>query len=188
VVYVTGFDRGVGMPDLEQFLKKYGEVANLIRQTDDKGRGKNFVFVEYKTKEAAEMAVEDSGRANLMGRRLTINYKMSRIKQVIDRDCWFCSDNPNIERHLIVMEKKNFYVALPKGPVCDEHFLIIPHKHLAHSLELDADQDKEFHEIKSTLIEYLTTERSLDFVYFERNLPFTFAKAAHMNAQLIALP
>jgi RNA recognition motif-containing protein len=80
VVYVTGFDRGIGMPDLEQFLQKYGQVAHLIRQTDDKGRGKNFVFVEYKNPEAAALAVEDSGRANLMGRRLTINYKMTRVK------------------------------------------------------------------------------------------------------------
>jgi hypothetical protein len=139
IVYVTGFDKGVGMPDLEQYLTKYGVIANLVRQTDEKGRGKNFVFVEYKTSEAAQLAVEDSGRANLMGRRLTINYKISRVKQVVDRDCWFCSDNPNIERHLIVMEKKNFYVALPKGPACDEHFLIIPHKHIGHSLELDPE-------------------------------------------------
>ena len=49
IVYVTGFDKGVGMPDLEQYLTKYGPIANLIRQTDEKGRGKNFVFVEYKT-------------------------------------------------------------------------------------------------------------------------------------------
>ena len=33
--------------------------------------------------------------------------------------------------------KKDFYAALPKGPVTDEHFLIIPKKHTAHSLELD---------------------------------------------------
>jgi len=33
--------------------------------------------------------------------------------------------------------RKYFYAALPKGPVTDEHFLIIPKQHIAHSLELD---------------------------------------------------
>lgn len=54
------------------------------------------------------------------------------------------------------MEKKHFYVALPKGPVCDQHFLIIPHKHIGHSLELDPEQEVEFLDIKANLIDYLT--------------------------------
>jgi hypothetical protein len=93
--------------------------------------------VEYANPEAALKAIEDSGRANIMGRKLQINYKISKVKVVEDRDCWFCIDNPKIEKHLIIKQGKHFYSALPKGPVCDEHFLIIPNKHIAHSLELD---------------------------------------------------
>ena len=52
--------------------------------------------MEYEDKESAEKAVDDSGKANVMGRRLTINYKMSRQKVLEDRDCWFCYNNPNV--------------------------------------------------------------------------------------------
>jgi hypothetical protein len=53
--------------------------------------------VEYEDKESAERAIEESGRANILGRKLTINYKMSKVKEVEDRDCWFCYDNPNVK-------------------------------------------------------------------------------------------
>lgn len=69
----------------------------MQKKIDDKGRSKGFVFVEYKDKESAAKAVEDSGRANLMGNRLTINYKISKIKVLEDRDCWFCLDNPKVK-------------------------------------------------------------------------------------------
>jgi hypothetical protein len=44
-----------------------------------------------------------------------------------DKDCWFCWANPTISKELIIKEIKNdFYLAMPKGPVTDEHFLIVP--------------------------------------------------------------
>jgi RNA recognition motif-containing protein len=95
-VYVTGYDRKMPFVDLENFMKQYGEIMNVQKKIDERGRGKGFVFVEYKAKESADRAVEDSGRANLMGNRLTINYKVSKVKVVEDRDCWFCLENPNV--------------------------------------------------------------------------------------------
>lgn len=92
--------------------------------------------MEFETEESAEKAVEDSGRANVLGRKLTINHKMRRVKVEEDKDCWFCFNNPNvkirrmievkIERHLIFCVREHFYAALPKGPVNDQHLLIIP--------------------------------------------------------------
>ena len=38
---------------------------------------------------------------------------------------------------MIFRETENFYLALAKGPVSDEHFLIIPKQHIASSVELD---------------------------------------------------
>ena len=38
---------------------------------------------------------------------------------------------------MIFEERKHIYAALPKGPVVDHHWLIIPKKHIPHSLELD---------------------------------------------------
>ncbi|KAI3646773.1 hypothetical protein MP228_009701 [Amoeboaphelidium protococcarum] len=50
--------------------------------------------------------------------------------KVIDvQKCWFCLSNPDIESHLIVSIGKYYYVALPKGPLCKNHVLIIPIAH-----------------------------------------------------------
>jgi len=69
---------------------------------------------------------------------------------------------------------------MPKGPVCDEHFLIIPNRHIAHSLELDNIQEEEYLNLKQDMIN-LIQSRQLEYLLFERNVPFKFEKAAHMN-------
>ena len=66
---------------------------------------------------------------------------MKRVRIQEDKDCWFCYNNPKIEKELIISkagDKNEFYLAMPKGPVTDEHFLIVPKEHLASSLELTA--------------------------------------------------
>ena len=78
-----------------------------------------------------------NNEGTLQGRQLKINFKMKRVKVQEDKDCWFCYDNPSIERDLIVRIYEHFYIALPKGPVVDHHFLIVPKKHIAHSIELN---------------------------------------------------
>lgn len=78
-----------------------------MRQYDHKGRTKNFVFVEFETKEAAEKAVEDTGRANVLGRKLTINYKVTKTKILEDKDCWFCFNNPNVMLILLLFRLSN---------------------------------------------------------------------------------
>lgn len=41
--------------------------------------------------------------------------------------------------------------------------------------------------MKQGIVDYLLQEKSLDYLIFERNIPFNFQKAAHMNVQIIGL-
>lgn len=70
---------------------------------------------------------------------------------------------------------------MPKGPVCDDHFLIVPKQHIAHSLELSEAQEDEFIQLREFLIDYIINVKRQDYLLFERNSPFKFEKAAHMN-------
>jgi len=79
-VYVGNIDRQLTLEDLETHLHQYGKIKQVISQKDQKGRRKDFVFVEYEEKEGAEKAVESSGKAALGGRRLKINYKVKTRK------------------------------------------------------------------------------------------------------------
>jgi galactose-1-phosphate uridylyltransferase len=93
-----------------------------------------------------------------------------------DKDCWFCLDNPGIEKNLIVNEggSSDFYLAVPKGPVIDEHFLIVPKKHIAHSLELSDTQEEDIAKMKQRVLNYLSNDKRMDYIVFERNMPFNF--------------
>ena len=77
--------------------------------------------------------------------------------------------------------REDFYAAIPKGPIMDEHFLIIPKQHIGHSIELSDQQEEQYFSLKKDLIDYLTNKRKLDYILFERNIPFKFQKASHMN-------
>lgn len=61
------------------------------------------MFVEFELADSATQAVEDSGRANVLGRKLTMNFKMTKKANsnnagnaLEDKDCWFCFENPNV--------------------------------------------------------------------------------------------
>mmetsp|Transcript_41033 Transcript_41033/g.39548 ORF Transcript_41033/g.39548 Transcript_41033/m.39548 type:complete len:173 (+) Transcript_41033:149-667(+) len=166
-------------------MEKYGAIKHFSRQYDHKGRSKGHAFVEYHELESAQKAVEETGRANVLGRKLVMNYKIATKKVLEDRDCWFCFDNPNIEKHLIFYESKSFYLALPKGPIADEHVLIVPKKHLAHSVQLNEEEEKELKEIQDKVIATMGKDNSFDYILFERNMSFSFQKASHMNIQVI---
>jgi len=77
---------------------------------------------------------------------------------------------------------------MPKGPVCDDHFLLVPKRHIAHTLELSDEILEEYERLRDFLLDYITNVKRMDYVLFERNSPFKFEKAAHMNIQIVALP
>lgn len=42
--------------------------------------------------------------------------------------------------------------------------------------------------MKADIVELISSKKGMDYVMFERNVPFKFEKALHMNAQIIGLP
>jgi hypothetical protein len=44
-------------------------------------------------------------------------------------ECWFCLASPHVEKHLVVAVGAETYLALPKGGISEDHFLIIPIAH-----------------------------------------------------------
>ncbi|XP_063901518.1 CWF19-like protein 1 [Zophobas morio] len=60
-----------------------------------------------------------------------------------EEDCWFCLKSPNIAKNLIVHVGEHFYLALAKGPLVDEHLLILPISHVSCSIELTNEETEE---------------------------------------------
>ena len=65
----------------------------------------------------------------------------------IEGTCWFCFNNPNIDKDLIIKSFKYFYVAFAKGPINNYHFLVIPKSHIQCYVALPIEQKQEFYSI-----------------------------------------
>jgi Protein similar to CwfJ C-terminus 1 len=86
--------------------------------------------------------------------------KMSRPpRQPFDQEkCWFCLSSQNVEKHLVISIGDNFYLALAKGPLNEDHVLILSITHIQCAAMLNADDWKELEKFKAALKRYFKSE------------------------------
>lgn len=65
--------------------------------------------------------------------------------------CWFCLSSKDVSRHLVISEGKEVYLALAKGGVVDDHFLILPIMHHQSLSTLPDHIKEEFRKYKVSL-------------------------------------
>ena len=73
----------------------------------------------------------------------------------------------------------NFYCALAKGPLVEEHVLIVPIEHLPSTLSLPSDSDSELQKFKHALKRYFRKHGNA-MIVFERYLNPRAANHAHL--------
>ena len=83
-------------------------------------------------------------------------------------DCWFCLASPACEKHLIVAEYEECYVALPKGGVNEHHALIVPVEHGGDGALVNRKLSPEIESVKSKLRLHARTVLNKDLFVFER--------------------
>ncbi|KAF2899890.1 hypothetical protein ILUMI_06297 [Ignelater luminosus] len=109
--------------------------------------------------------------------------KGKRQKVEFDQNkCWFCLASSSVEKHLVVTVGNLVYLALAKGALVDEHFLICPVEHHQCVIGLSEAVLKELQEFKAALIKYYGANGKVP-VFFERNY-----KTSHMQIQAIPIP
>ncbi|KAL3320965.1 26S protease regulatory subunit 8 [Cichlidogyrus casuarinus] len=102
-------------------------------------------------------------------------------KQLADQ-CWFCLGNPKVEKHLIVCIGTQVYLALPRGPLIDEHVLILTVGHHQSYVMCPEAVRMEIDSFKEALREYFKSKNML-MVCFERNF-----KTQHFQLQCVPIP
>ncbi|XP_019880026.1 CWF19-like protein 1 [Aethina tumida] len=106
-------------------------------------------------------------------------------KQKVEFDqnkCWFCLACPLVEKHLIINVASNSYLALAKGGMVDEHFLICPIEHYQNSLAQPEDVLQEINMYKEAVQKFYSRRDHVG-IFFERNY-----KTSHMQMQAIPIP
>lgn len=95
--------------------------------------------------------------------------------------CWFCLSSPEVSKHLVISVGNEIYLALAKGGVVDDHFLILP---VTHHQSLSILPESVAHEMKlykeAVGKYYEKTDRVP--VFFERNF-----KSSHCQLQAIPI-
>ncbi|XP_057969244.1 zinc finger CCCH domain-containing protein 64 isoform X2 [Malania oleifera] len=97
--------------------------------------------------------------------------------------CWFCLSSPNVESHLIISIGESFYCALAKGPLVQDHVLIVPVEHLPNSLSLPPECDIELGSFQNSVKLYFKNQGK-DVVFFE----WISKRGTHANIQAVPIP
>ncbi|KAL6974538.1 hypothetical protein U1Q18_028723 [Sarracenia purpurea var. burkii] len=99
------------------------------------------------------------------------------------RDCWFCLSSPSVESHLITSIGEYYYCALAKGPLVEDHVLLIPVEHTPTTLSSPPECETELIRFQNSLKMYFKNQGK-EVVFFE----WVFRRGTHANLQVIPVP
>ncbi|XP_043262500.1 CWF19-like protein 1 [Colletes gigas] len=93
--------------------------------------------------------------------------------------CWFCLSSPEVSKHLVISVGSEVYVALARGGLVEDHFLILPITHHQSLSILPKEVNEEMDLYKNAITKYYATMDKVP-VFFERNY-----KTSHCQLQVI---
>ncbi len=192
-LYFQGFDKKSSDSDIYEFLARWGQVQDfqlLIEAETGKHKGTGFVF--FKNLKTTETALKETGKYSLHGRR--INFSKAN-KGVVEggklsqqnAECWFCLNNPNAAKELIVYIGSEFYVALDKGPINPHHLLLIPIDHHPSTNVLPLGARDEMDLLKRKIVERYEDQYDELVMFYEKHLRVTH-NIAHMILNAVSYP
>ncbi|KAK7388197.1 hypothetical protein VNO78_23006 [Psophocarpus tetragonolobus] len=99
------------------------------------------------------------------------------------KECWFCLSSPSVESHLIISIGENYYLALAKGPLVEDHVLIIPVEHMPSTLSMSSESEIQLSEFQNSLKSYCKSQEK-EVIFFE----WASIRGTHANLQAIPIP
>ncbi|KAG5319992.1 C19L1 protein, partial [Pseudoatta argentina] len=103
-----------------------------------------------------------------------------KAKLEIDQSkCWFCLSSPVVSKHLVISVGIEIYLALAKGGLVEDHFLILPITHHQSLSILPKNVKEEMDLYKKAVSKYYESTNRVA-VFFERNF-----KTSHCQLQAV---
>ncbi|CAD6186691.1 unnamed protein product [Caenorhabditis auriculariae] len=96
--------------------------------------------------------------------------------------CWFCLSNVDAEKHLVVSVGDSCYVAMPKGPLTDDHVMILSIEHIQSLVSAPVNVRDEVEKFKNAFT-LAADKMGKAMVAFERNY-----RTQHLQVQLVPIP
>lgn len=117
--------------------------------------------------------------------RVHLNFRCFAIDKSIlqyncrSQECWFCLSSPNVESHLIISIGENYYLALAKGPLVEDHVLIIPVEHMPSTPSMSSESEVELFRFQNSLKRYYKDQEK-EVIFFE----WLSVRGTHANLQV----
>ncbi|KAI0508015.1 hypothetical protein KFK09_014147 [Dendrobium nobile] len=102
-------------------------------------------------------------------------------RTIPEKKCWFCLSSPDAEVHLVLSIGESYYCALAKGPLVEDHALLIPIEHHPNTLTTTSESEVELGKYKDALKVYFKNQEKA-VVFFE----WIFRNSPHANIQVLA--
>ncbi|KAL5835762.1 hypothetical protein ACOSQ3_015312 [Xanthoceras sorbifolium] len=165
-----------------------GEQCNFRHDTEAREQCLKGVCLDFIIKGKCEKGPECSYKHSLQSEGESDSHRRPRSENASrnsyrSKECWFCLSSPNVESHLIVSIGENYYCALPKGPLVQDHVLIVPVEHSPNTISLPPECEIELAKFQNSLKMYYKSQGK-EAVFFE----WISKRGTHANLQSVPIP
>uniref|UniRef100_A0AC34GPV9 Cwf19-like C-terminal domain-containing protein n=1 Tax=Panagrolaimus sp. ES5 TaxID=591445 RepID=A0AC34GPV9_9BILA len=109
------------MEILQEYLQK--------RREAEMRKPENQFFFDMNADPGQEDTVDRGGRKRRGGDMFEDSERPAK-QNIPANNCWFCLSNVGTEKHLIVSVGNKTYAAMPKGPLVDDHIMVMSINHV----------------------------------------------------------
>lgn len=108
-----------------------------------------------------------------------MNWQCSIYRRSTEKKCWFCLSSSSVESHLLISVGESYYCALAKGPLVQNHVLLIPIDHCPNTLSMAPQVETELEQYQSALKLYFKNQGKV-VVFYE----WVSQRTSHANLQV----
>lgn len=159
-----------------------GEKCHFRHDMDAREQSMRGVCFEFLNKGKCERGTDCSFEHSLQEEG-DVRAGSRRTNSSRSKECWFCLSSPSVESHLITSVGENCYCALAKGPLVQDHILILPIEHLPNTLSSPPECEIELVRFQNSLKAYFKNNGK-EVVFFE----WVYIRGTHANLQAIPIP
>ncbi|KAL3157811.1 hypothetical protein ABBQ32_012233 [Trebouxia sp. C0010 RCD-2024] len=192
-VFVRNVSFQASEAEVQDFFSQAGQVAQVRRQTDDQGRVKGWLHVQFEDGGAVERACRLTG-AHLLDRPVYVEGPSGAQGRPPKPDpgkpvegCWFCLSNPTADTELIVSIGEECYCVMDKGAINWGHVLLLPIEHFPSSLACSENAWAEMQRYLSAL-KACAASQGKEVVAFERHLSLVKKGGNHCHVNVVPIP
>ncbi|KAI1720533.1 CWF19-like protein 1 like protein [Ditylenchus destructor] len=149
-----------------------------------KSKGENQFFFDVEADLTEEDPVDRGGRRKRPGYGED-DGRMAKQRPKFQQDpasCWFCLSNTAVVKHLIVSVGTTCYAAMPKGPLTDDHVLVMSIDHVQSLVAASPEVRAEVEKFRDAFA-LMCDKKDKVLCAFERNY-----KTSHLQLQLVPIP